>query len=99
MSPPKRADVVAIRFSGTRVMLLKRVIAVEGETLEFRKGLLYINGLHTLEPYVRHQSDWNLTPRTVAPGHVYVIGDNRGMSMDSHQFGEVSMLRIVGGVL
>lgn len=99
MSSPKRADVVAVRFSGTRVMLLKRIIAVEGETIEFRRGLLYINGRHTLEPYVRHQSEWDLTPRTVAPGHVYVIGDNRGISMDRHQFGEVSMLRIVGGIL
>lgn len=99
MSPPERADVVAVRFSGTRVMLLKRVIAVEGETIEFRKGALYINGQRTPEPYVRFQSEWDLEPRKVAAGHVYVIGDNRGISMDRHQFGEVSVLRIVGGVL
>lgn len=98
-SSPKPFDVVAVRFSGTRVMLLKRVIAVEGETIEFRQGVLYINGHRTPEPYVRHQSEWDLAPRTVAPGHVYVIGDNRGISMDRHQFGEVRLLRVAGGVL
>jgi len=79
-------------------MLLKRIIALEGETVEFRKGILYVNGDLVEEPYVRHRSDWNLPPRTVASDHVYVIGDNRGKSMDRHRFGEIDMNRIVGGV-
>lgn len=98
MSPPERFDVVAVRFSGTRVMLLKRVIALEGETIEFRKGQLYINDQHTAEPHVHNQSKWDLKPRTVAPGNVYVVGDNRAISMDRQQFGEVSLRRIAGGV-
>ena len=98
VSPPKRFDVVAVRFSGTRVMLLKRVIALEGETIEFRKGKLYINGQHTSEPYVRGRSEWELKPRTVAPGHVYVVGDNRSISMDRQQFGAVNLRRIEGGI-
>ena len=97
-SAPKRFDVVTIRFSGKRVMLLKRIVALEGETVEFRKGLLYLNGDIIDEPYVRYPSDWQLPPRTIAPGHVYVVGDNRGTSMARHQFGEVNMNRIVGGV-
>lgn len=79
-------------------MLLKRIVALEGETVEFKKGLLYVNGKVTHEPYVHYRSDWELPPRTISSGHVYVVGDNRGTSMARHQFGEVTMNRIVGGV-
>lgn len=80
-------------------MLLKRIVALAGETVEFRKGLLYVNGNLLEEPYVQYRSDWQLPPRTIAPGHLYVVGDNRGTSMARHQFGEVNINRIVGGVL
>ena len=39
---PKRYDVVVVRFAGNRVMLLKRVVAVEGEWVEFRNGKLFV---------------------------------------------------------
>jgi signal peptidase I len=98
-SQPERFDVVTVRFSGRSVMLLKRIVALPGETVEFRKGILYVNGNLIEEPYVRHRSDWELPPRTIAPGHVYVVGDNRGTPMAVHKFGEINMNRIVGGVL
>lgn len=97
-SSPERFDVVAVRFSGRRVMLLKRIVALEGETVEFRKGELHVNGNRVKETYVQHRSDWELPTRIVSPGHLYVVGDNRGTAMDRHQFGEISINRIVGGV-
>lgn len=96
---PQRSDVVAVRFAGHRVMLLKRIVAFSGETVEFQNGVLYINGQETREPYVKHQSDWNLPKRTVEPGKVYVIGDNRGVPMEQHRFGQVSIQRVVGRAL
>jgi len=80
-------------------MLLKRIVALSGETVEFREGELYVDGNLIEEPYVHHRSNWNLPQRTVAPGHVYVVGDNRGTPMALHKFGETNMNRIVGGVL
>jgi len=80
-------------------MLLKRVVALPGETVEFREGELYVDGNLIEEPYVHHRSNWELPPRTVAPGHIYVVGDNRGTPMVRHKFGEINMNRIVGGVL
>ena len=80
-------------------MLLKRVVALQGETVEFRKGILYVNGDAVEEPYVRFRSNWELSPKTVSPGNVYVIGDNRGTPMAEHRFGEIDMKRIVGGVI
>ncbi|MGW8194516.1 MAG: signal peptidase I [Desulforhopalus sp.] len=99
LSSPSRFDVVAVRFSGTRIMLLKRIVALQGETVEFRQGQLYVDGERRKESYVRYQSAWDLAPRTVPAGHVYVIGDNRGVDMNRHQFGAVSLVRIAGGVL
>jgi len=99
LSAPQRGDVVAIRFSGRRVMLLKRVVGLAGENVAFRDGVLLINDNPIKEPYVRTPSDWNLPPRVVAPGKVYVVGDNRGVPMERHHFGQVEQERIMGGVL
>ncbi len=98
-SSPHYSDVVTVRFAGRRVMLLKRIIALPGDTVAFRKGILYRNGEAIEEPYVQHRSPWNLAPRKIEPDHVYVVGDNRGTVMARHRFGQVAMDRIVGGVL
>ncbi|PIE56387.1 MAG: signal peptidase I [Desulfobulbus propionicus] len=94
----QRFDVVAVRFAGRKVMLLKRVVALPGETVAFHRGVLFVNAKPLDEPYVVFPSDWELKERTVAAGHVYVIGDNRGTAMAAHRFGQVSVERIVGGV-
>ena len=95
----ERFDVVTVRFTGKNVMLLKRVIALPGEILEFRQGILYINGKQIQEPYVQHRTPWNLTPRKIKADHVYVVGDNRGTLMSRHRFGQVTIKRIIGGVI
>ncbi len=94
-SPPKVGDVVVIRYTN-RVYYLKRVVAVAGDVVEFRRGVLYVNGKPQYEPYVRYVSDWELPPRKVEPGHVYVVGDNRSMPLEEHQFGQVSLGKIIG---
>lgn len=96
---PQRGDVVAIRLAGNRVLLLKRVVALAGDTVAFAHGKLVVNGQQVDEPYVRFRSDWHLEPRTVEPGKVYVVGDNRGVAMNRHHFGQVDERRIVGGLL
>jgi signal peptidase I len=95
-SKPKRYDVVAVRFAGNRVMLLKRVVAVEGERIEFRNGKLFVDGKEIDEPYVRYPCNWNLPPRQVEKDSVYVVGDNRSMPIEDHHFGQTSMNRILG---
>lgn len=95
----QRFDVVTVRFSGKKVMLLKRIIALAGDTVEFRDGILYVNGKEIQEDYVKFRNPWNLRPRTVKPNHVYVLGDNRGTPMARHRFGQVLSSRIIGGVI
>jgi signal peptidase I len=98
-SPPKRYDIVAVRYAGTHVMLLKRVIALAGESVEFKGGRLYINGREIKEPYVKGKYNWDLVMRTVKPHHVYVVGDNRSVPMETHDFGQTDANRIVGAPL
>jgi signal peptidase I len=98
---PRVGEVVTVRLGGPRVMYLKRVVAVAGETVEFRHGRLWVNGKERAEPYLapERRCDWDLPPRMVKPVHVYVVGDNRAVPMDEHLFGQTETSRVVGGPL
>jgi signal peptidase I len=98
-SGPQQQDVVAIRLAGQSIMLLKRVVALEGDVVEFRAGRLFVNSRPVEEPYVHDPFAWDLPPRTVARGQVYVVGDNRRVPMHIHQFGQTAIDRIIGGPL
>lgn len=93
---PQVGDVVAIRMAGTHVMLLKRILAKEGDTVAFNNGTLHVNGVPRNEPYVRHRNTWNTEPVKVKPGYVFVAGDNRRMPPERHLFGQAARERIVG---
>ena len=94
--PPARGDVVTLKYGGTRYMLLKRVLAFEGETVAFSNGVCVVNGQPLDEPYVVKNSGWNVPPRTVKPGHVYVMGDNRSVPFEVHVGGEIALARVAG---
>ena len=96
LAKPKRYDVVGVRLAGRKVMLLKRVIALEGESVEFREGKLLVDGRGIHEPYLRYPCTWNLSARRVDPGCVYVAGDNRNMPIENHSFGQTPIRRIMG---
>src|ERR1043166_1594871 len=98
-SEPKRGDVVAIRMAGKSVMLLKRVIALPGESVGFHLGQAVINGQVLAEPYVKFSCDWELVPVTLGPDEDFVVGDNRSMNMEDHTFGVCQRNRIVGKIL
>ncbi len=95
-SEPERGDVVAVRLAGERVLLLKRVVALGGQEVSFRGGTLIVDGIAQEEPYVKGPCDWELPPRRVEAGKVYVVGDNRSMPLEQHDFGQVSVHRVVG---
>jgi signal peptidase I len=96
---PERNDVVVIRLAGEHIMLMKRVVALEGDWVEFRNGNLFVNGQKEDEPFVFSREKWNLPPRQVKPGCLYVVGDNRRTVINQHNFGQVSLSRIIGGPL
>jgi len=99
LSPLQRHDVVAVRMAGRRAMYLKRVVAFAGETVAFVDGRLVVDGRPIPEPYVKGPCNWNLPPRRVDAGCVYVVGDNRSIPMEMHEFGQTEQSRVIGGPL
>lgn len=76
---------------------IKRVIGLPGENVEGRDGHVYIDGRRLFEPYLEDSvrtSDF--PPVKVAPGRLWVMGDNRGGSADSRVFGQIRQSTIVG---
>ena len=77
--------------------LIKRVVGLPGERIESRDGAVYIDGDLLEEPYLADGAETTgLEPQTVPEGHVFVMGDNRGDSMDSRVFHAINEDLIVG---
>jgi len=96
---PQRGDIVVFRTSNRPyVYFMKRVLAFSGETVEFRNGVLFINGAEISEPYLIERGDWNVPPFVVRSGHMFVCGDNRVMAWDDHFHPEITSHTLVGKV-
>jgi len=96
-SAPQRGDIVVFKLrSFDKEYLVKRVIALEGETMRISFGHVYINGKSLKEPYVRGQTYPDRVSVKVPPDHCFVLGDNRLDSEDSRHFGPVSLDKIEG---
>ncbi len=77
--------------------LIKRVVAVPGDTIEARSGEVYINGEKLVEPYVKdNEPTLSLPPTKIGPNLYFVMGDNRTNSSDSRVFGPINKDLIVG---
>ena len=81
-SPPDGASLAA-------GAMIKRVIAVEGDVVEVRDQQVFVNGTPVDEPYIKERPQYNLPPTTVPHGMLFVLGDNRNASYDSHAWGFV----------
>jgi signal peptidase I len=95
---PQRFDVVVLKAPGQgEDLLIKRVIGLPGETIEFRDGQVYIDGELLDEPFISQDvQSGRYRTVTVPPLHVFVMGDNRNHSNDSRSFGPVPIENIVG---
>lgn len=83
---PQPGDIVVLQDpSRTNRELIKRVVAVAGETIEVRDGVVYIDGRPLDEPYKNDMyTQYPDTPPVEVPeGTVFVMGDNRANSHDS----------------
>lgn len=80
-----------------RSVYLKRVVAVAGDTVEFRDGVLYVNGIKVIESYAPRSSRLPvIAPQQLRAGEIFVVGDNRDLSEDSRDFGPVSVDAVIG---
>ncbi|MET1086302.1 MAG: signal peptidase I [Arthrobacter sp.] len=80
---------------------IKRVVAGEGQTVAIRDAELFVDGVALREPFIDHSriDGTYFGPVQVPAGSVFVLGDNRGVSIDSRDFGPVPVAAIQGTLL
>lgn len=95
----ERYDVVVVHLQDRQRYIVKRIIGLPGETVEARKGVLYINGNELEEPYLEsdYVKKWNedndgyftndFGPVYVPENSYFILGDNRQHSSDSRNYG------------
>lgn len=74
---------------------IKRLIGLPGDDIQVENGLVFVNGVLLSEPYIRerpiYDGEW-----IVPPGYLFVLGDNRNLSADSHEWGFLPIENVFG---
>jgi signal peptidase I len=101
---PKRGDVVIFSFPNDATKdYIKRVVAIEGDKVEIRDGVVYLNGKDELADK-KYRVSWEgateearrMMPVTVPEGHIFVLGDNRAKGQDSRTWGFLPAKQVEG---
>ena len=94
----KRFDIVVLNYGKDR--LVKRIIGLPGEHVEYRNSKLYINGQEVEEPMINaYTSNFKLEDigyDKIPDDYYFVVGDNRGISKDSRIIGLIRKKDIIG---
>lgn len=95
-SDPQHGDIVVFHFPrDPEQEYIKRVIGLPGDQVSIREGQVFLNGVLLEEPYIAAAPRYELDV-VVPPGELYVLGDNRNNSSDSHDWGTVPLEYVVG---
>ena len=98
----ERFDVVVLNYNDEK--LVKRIVGLPGETITYYNNILFINGKKVEENFLPENietSDFNLNQigyAKIPDGYYFVVGDNRGDSLDSRYIGLISKKDIEGTV-
>jgi len=97
LGTPGRGDIIVFRYppDPEREPYIKRVIGLPGETVTIKDGEVYVDDVPIRELYIKaspaYQGTW-----TVPAGSLFVLGDNRNNSSDSHSWGMVPLENVIG---
>lgn len=97
-----RGEVIVFKppvTSGLKDDLIKRLIGLPGDTVEVKEGKLYINDEPQEEPYLNEPIQYSFKKITVPEGKIFVLGDNRNRSYDSHEWGFADIISVKGKAL
>jgi signal peptidase I len=104
LQPPSRGNIVVfepppqLRGYGysTSQAFIKRVIGLPGETVQVSQGKVFINGQPLIERYILEPPAYDMPPVQVPAGSLFMMGDNRNDSNDSHVWGFLPLENIIG---
>lgn len=92
----ERGDIIVFHYPmDPDQELIKRVIGLPGDTINVQSGIVSVNGQQLTEPYIAaaplYSGQW-----MVPEGQLFVLGDNRNDSSDSHSWGYLPFEKVVG---
>lgn len=100
LGTPSRGDVIVFEYplDPESEPYIKRIIGLPGDHIEINQGTVIVNGEPMREPYTKappnYTGSWD-----VPEGSLFVLGDNRNNSSDSHQWGMVPVDNVLGKAL
>ncbi len=101
-APPKRGEIWVFRMPPAAKMgtaeVIKRVIALPGETIEATAEGVLINGRALAEPYLASPTPYTMPPVTLGDDEYFLLGDSRKASHDSHVWGPLPSSYLIGPV-
>ena len=92
---PRAGDIITFTSPVDGERLIKRVVAVAGDSIEAQDGILFVNGV----AQAGHAGKISFRAGTVPSGHVFVMGDHRDNSFDSRFWGPLALSRVQGKAL
>lgn len=90
----QRGDIIVFHYSEEEDYV-KRLIGLPGDEVEMQNGIIYISGRPMIETYLNEMPTYS-GKWTVPEGKIFVLGDNRNKSSDSHNWGFVSVDEVMG---
>jgi signal peptidase I len=99
---PKRGDIVVFKSppeaDNRQVDYIKRLMGLPGDVIEVKEGIVYRNGKPLKESYLLEPEDigYDMAPVKIEKDKIWVMGDNRNNSNDSHRWGQLDRNRVLG---
>jgi signal peptidase I len=98
---PRRGELVVTTDPRSGESIVKRIVAIGGDSIGIDDGVLMLNGARVDEDYIDNDdmAGFYFGPDLVPPDHVFLLGDNRANSVDSRTFGPIEVDDVDGRVL